>query len=199
MNNWMIGLIRLDNHFGLHIWLPADSACDLVQELKDSFFSLIVRQEQTAFGLQNANQTQLGQVQAFCDQLCPDDQLDIAVVQSLVIALQTVINVVVGVKACQAIMGKYFVHFCGDHFGSKAFVNNIWIMTMRAGVRDLHTKVAQMAHQLVPVGVQGQRHKTINAQCGPAAVVADGCWGSATTVVKEQSLVPAGESLLQGM
>jgi len=153
LDDWLIWLIGLDDDLALGLRAP-DSSDDLIQKLKHPFLCAVVRQLQTAIGLQDADHAQMRQVQTFSEQLCADNDIQLAVVELLVARIERLAGRVVGVEAGQPGFWKETLYLAGDELGANPLKGDVWLMTNWTAGRQVFAAPTEVTAQHMLIGVE---------------------------------------------
>ena len=188
LNHWVLGLICLHDHCSGVSRAP-HSSHHLSKQLEDALVSSVIGQSQASVGLHDSNGAQLRQIEPLGYHLRANDNIGCAVIEGLILLLEAVCAATVAIKANNTRLGPARCHLCLDEFCSNPTVDDI--SAVAGGAHRWHCDVvaADVALQLVAVGVEGERHKAAWALGCPAAVGTERYIGAATAIMKQQHLL----------
>lgn len=181
LDGWVFWLVALDDDVTL-VFVATDTSTYLGKELEDPFSGLILRQGQSTIGLDHTDKPELGQIEAFGDDLGTDDDIDVAVVEGLVLAVDGLIVGIITVKPSDTCAGEQLGDFLFDPFRTDTFMDDVRTLAFRTMGWHAFLVVTQVATQLVVIGVQGERDIASRAGGAPATIFTQRYWRTASAI-----------------
>lgn len=142
----MVGNVGLDDYFAR--FDATGTTSDLCEQLEGFFSGAEVWDSEASVGEDDANQCDVGEMEAFADHLGADENVGVAVTELLVDCFEAVFEVGgVAVGAENSGLGVKFAQFFFDFLGAEADVFDQMALTIWTDGRDWINAAAVMANQ----------------------------------------------------
>ncbi len=128
----MVGLVGLDNGGGRIEVAAADTTEDLGEELESALGSGKIGERKPGVGLDDADGSEMRQIEAASEGLGADEDVDVAVFDVVIEAGEGVGFFVVAVEAGDFGSGEEFFKFRFEEFGAEAFVDDTGFLAVGA-------------------------------------------------------------------
>jgi len=193
----MVGLVGLDDNTAVLV-AAVGATDDLGEELESAFFGGEIGEGEAGVGLDDAEGGEEGQVEAFSDDLCADDDVYMAGFDLFVVEVEGVLVWGVGVEAGDFGIWEEFSEFGFDVFGAETFMEDVGVVAGWARGGDGALESTGMADEGVFVSVEILGEEAAGAKGLPAATVADGEGGGTATIVEDHGLGFGLQGVLNG-
>lgn len=194
-----VGDEGLDEDFAFHL-APACASGDLGEEGEGAFASTEVGGVEGEVGIEDADEGDVGEVEAFGNHLGAEEDVDFAGLEVGEGALEDVFLADgVAVEAGEAGFGEDFTEDFFDLFGAVALQANGGVLALGADAGDDGLVAAEVADEAFFGAVIGDGDGAVGALAGVAAGGTGERAGEAAAVEEEDDLVSGGELLVHGV
>ena len=184
----MVGLVCLEKYFGGIEVATANATDDLGEKVKSFFFGREVGEGKAGIGLDDADGGEMGEIEAFSNGLCTDNNIDFSGFYVIVESAKAGFLIIIGIEAGNFGVFKKFIQLKFKEFGAKTFMDNIGVTAGRTGVRDGDFVTTGMTDKSIVIIVEGERKVAMWTESLPGAMVANCQGGRTATVMKNQGL-----------
>ncbi len=153
LDDGMFGLESLDDDASDVEMSAPDAADDLSEEFEGAFFGGEIGEGEAGIGLDNADGSEVGEVEAASESLGADEDLDFAGFDVVIEVGEVGAFFVVAVEAGDFGFGEDAGEFGLEKFSAEAFVDNAGFMAVGAAGGDFFGVAANVATESVSVGV----------------------------------------------
>lgn len=185
----VVGLIGLNENFGVVEVTATDTTDDLGKELEGALFGGKIGETEAGIGLDDADGGEMGEVETTGEGLSADENLDFAGFYIIIRISELLGLFVVAIKTGNFGALEELFEFRFEEFGAETFVNNAGATTMGATGRDFFGVAADVTFEAVAVGVEDEGEMAVITEGLPTALFADGEGGGAAAIMKNQGLV----------
>lgn len=154
LENWMVGLVSLDDNRGGIEVTAADATDDLGEELESTLFGGKIGQGEASIGLDDANGGKMGEIEAAGEGLGADEDVNGTGFDIVIEGGEVLGFLIVAVKTGDFGLWKELSELGFKELGTKALMNNAGVMALWAACRDLFGVAAEVAAQGIIVGME---------------------------------------------
>lgn len=189
LDDGVVGLVGLNDNFGV-VEMPAtDTADDLGKEFKSTFFGSKIGEGESGVSLDDANSGEVGEIEAAGEGLSTDKDVDFAGFDVIIELAEAVFLSIVAVEASDLGFREEASELGFKEFGAKTFVDDAGMTATWAASGDFFLVTANMAGEEKAVGMERHGEVAGGAESLPATFLTDSKGGRAAAIMKNQSLM----------